>query len=252
MIHRDQLTSYLDELLSVSQFQDYAPNGLQVEGRSSIRTICTAVTASVASIEAAIALQADVLLVHHGFYWRGEESVVTGMRRQRLARLLNHDINLLAYHLPLDCHATLGNNVLFGSLIGAVDISGHMASKTPNLLWTGSFREPLSPHNIMIKLTKLLNRQPLHISGEQKNIQKIAWCTGAAQDFIEQAKQLGVDAYFSGEISERTYYQAKELNIHYFACGHHATERFGIQALGEHLATTFQLTHQFIDSDNPV
>ncbi len=252
MIRRDQLTSYLNEILSISQFQDYAPNGLQVEGRSSIKTICTAVTASVASIDAAIVLNADALLVHHGFFWRGEEPVITGMRRQRLARLLNHDLNLIAYHLPLDCHASLGNNALFGPRIGAINAQGHIVSKTPNLLWTGSFAEPLSPDKIVMKLTDLLSYKPLHISGEQKVIQNIAWCTGAAQDFIEQAKEKGADAYFSGEVSERTYYQAKELNIHYFACGHHATERFGVQALGEHLATTFQLTHHFIDSDNPV
>lgn len=252
MIQREQLVSYLSELLSVSQFQDYAPNGLQVEGRESIKTLCTAVTASVSSIDAAIALNADALLVHHGFYWRGEDAVVTGMRRQRLGRLLNHDLNLLAYHLPLDCHLTLGNNALFGHVMGATDISTHDANHIKNLMWSGSLAQPTMPTQLVANLTQALQRTPLWIAGDQEKIQKIAWCTGGAQDLIERAKQMGADAYLSGEVSERTYYQAKELNIHYFACGHHATERFGIKALGEHLAARFGVKHQFIDSDNPV
>ncbi len=252
MIQRVQLIDYLHGLLSVAAHQDYAPNGLQVEGKETIRTICTAVTASLEAIQSAVAMQADALLVHHGFFWRGEDPVVASMRKQRLASLLTADMNLLAYHLPLDCHETLGNNVILGERIGVHHATGHLVNKTPNLLWSGALTAPLTPHELAAHLNQVLQRTPLVIEGKQPKIQRIAWCTGAAQDFIEDAKRLDVDAYISGEVSERTYYQAKELDIHYFACGHHATERYGIHALGDHLATKFNLVHQFIDSANPV
>lgn len=252
MIQRSLLTEYLNNFLSIECYQDYAPNGLQVEGTETIQKICTAVTASLDVIQEAVDLQADALLVHHGFFWRGEAPTIIGMRRYRLEKILRQQINLLAYHLPLDCHPIIGNNVLLGKKIGVRDALGHMCNNTSNLLWSGEFVESISVDQMKHQLTQHFGRVPLVVEGLSSKIKKIAWCTGAAQDFIEQAKSLGADAYLSGEISERTYYQAKELNIHYFSCGHHATERFGIRALGEHLASQFDLTHFFIDSPNPV
>ena len=249
---RDELTQYLHEYLGCDNFNDYAPNGVQVEGRSTINLICTAVTASEAIIKEAVALQADVLLVHHGYFWRGEDSVITGMKRRRIGELIKHNMNLYAYHLPLDCHPDIGNNACLGRLLGISAVHRHSAGKTPNLLWSGTLGKPLTAEEFSDRLSKILNRMPLHVSGTDKLIERIAWCSGAAQDFIEDAHRLGVDAYLSGEISERTYYQAQELGIHYFACGHHATERYGIQALGAHISERFELDHQFIDSNNPV
>ena len=251
MITRDALALYLHESLACDQYQDYAPNGLQVEGRVGIKRICTAVTASYDVIAEAIAWDADALLVHHGYFWRGEEAVIIGMKRRRIGQLLQHDLNLYAYHLPLDCHADLGNNACLGQLFAFGDIQAHKAGNTPNLLWSGHLANPMSASAFSDYLSKKLQREPLCVSGTTKRIQRVAWCSGGAQDYIVDAHQLGVDAYISGEMSERTYYQAQELGLHYFACGHHATERLGIQALGEHLAAQFDVQHRFIDSDNP-
>jgi dinuclear metal center YbgI/SA1388 family protein len=252
MILRADLVNYLDKLLNCSDFNDYAPNGLQIEGSNTIRRICTAVTASLDVIERAIAVSADALLVHHGYFWRGEDPVLRGMKRQRISYLLQHNINLLAYHLPLDCHLELGNNVCLGQLFGLESIESHRVNKTDDLLWTGFLSQAKTGPELCLQLSHIFGREPLHIEGCNTPIQYLAWCSGGAQDFIEQAHELGADAYISGEVSERTYYQAKELGLDYFACGHHATERYGIQALGQHLVQRFGLEHQFIDSLNPV
>lgn len=252
MLTRETLALYLHEYLACDSFNDYAPNGLQVEGRSSIKRICTAVTASHEVITKAIILKADALLVHHGYFWRGEDPVITGVKRQRIGQLIKHDLNLFAYHLPLDCHLELGNNACLGRLFELNDIKTHSAGKTPDLLWSGTLAEPMLATEFAAFLDKKLQREPLCVSGTSKPVNRIAWCSGGAQDYIEDAHKLGADAYISGEISERTYHQARELGLHYFACGHHATERYGIQALGEHLVTRFGIQHQFIDSANPV
>ncbi len=252
MILRNKLAAYLHELLACANFIDYAPNGVQIEGTETISRICTAVTASEEAIEQAVNLRAEALLVHHGYFWRGEESVITGMRRTRISKLLNHNINLFAYHLPLDCHPELGNNACLAKMLALDAFAMHEVDKTANLLWSGSLAKAMTAAQLSISLQEKLNKKPLHIIGPQKTIKRLAWCSGAAQDLIEKAYALGVDAYLSGEISERTYYQAKELGIHYFACGHHATERYGIQALGTHLASQFGLQHHFIDSENPI
>ena len=247
MINRVDLISYCDALLDTGSFKDYCPNGLQVEGCESVAKIVSGVTASQALIDAAIEHQADVLLVHHGFFWKGENAVLTGIKKRRLKSLLSNDINLLAYHLPLDAHKKLGNNVLLAEKLG-VTIEHFFASNEIALAgrvkeYTGSeFRQHIAD---------ILDREPLHVDAD-RIISTVALCTGAAQSYIEQAIELGVDAFISGEISENTWHIAKENNIHYFAAGHHATERYGVQALGEHLAARFGLQHKFIDIVNPV
>ncbi|MCH9755797.1 MAG: Nif3-like dinuclear metal center hexameric protein [Gammaproteobacteria bacterium] len=252
MTTRTELLRYLETHLLVDTFKDYAPNGLQVEGRGDIRRIRTAVTASLDVIKQASADKACALLVHHGYFWRGEDPAICGMKRQRILHLLKHNINLLAYHLPIDCHLELGNNACMARRLNLSNIQSYTAGGTPNLLWTGSLPKAITSDTFITELEAIYKRKPQCISGTKKSIQNIAFCTGGAQDFIENANALGVDAYISGEISERTYYQAKELGLHYFACGHHATERDGIRTLGEHLAKRFGLEHAFIDSDNPV
>ncbi|KTD82836.1 Nif3-like dinuclear metal center hexameric protein [Legionella waltersii] len=252
MISRLELIQYLHNLLNCAQFKDYAPNGLQVEGKDQIKRICTAVTASEAVISEAVTQKADALIVHHGYFWRGEEAVITGIKRQRIAKLLNHNMNLFAYHLPLDCHLELGNNTHLGRLLSIESSVSHQVQGVDNLLWSGKLSKPMSGKQLTVYIQEKLKRAPLHLGDPHQLIHSIAWCTGAAQDYIDEAYHLGVDAYLSGEVSERTYYQAQELGIQYFACGHHATERYGIQALGSHLSNQFGLEHRFIDSDNPI
>lgn len=226
--------------------------GYRLKGKNQLKRICTAVTASDEVISQAVDWQADALLVHHGYFWRGEAPIITGIKRQRISKLLRHDINLFAYHLPLDCHLELGNNACLAQLLEVNDIGMHRAGGTDNLLWTGTLSKALSHQELADFINKKLARKPLMIEGHEKPINRIAWCSGGAEDFIEEAYRLGVDAYLSGEVSERTYYQAKELGISYYSCGHHATERYGVQALGKYLADTFQVEHLFFDSDNPI
>jgi len=252
VITRAELADYLHGYLACDSFNDYAPNGMQIEGKETLVQICTAVTASQDVIDKAVSMQADALLVHHGYFWRGEDTVITGMKRKRIGQLIAHNINLYAYHLPLDCHPDLGNNACVAELLGLSSVEMHTVGKTKNLLWTGSLAQSLTAHELSAYLADKLKREPQLISGSERAISRIALCTGAAQDYIEDAAKLGVDAYLSGEVSERTYYQAHELGLHYYACGHHASERYGIQALGHHLSARFDLRHQFIDSANPV
>ncbi|HEX2237020.1 MAG TPA: Nif3-like dinuclear metal center hexameric protein [Gammaproteobacteria bacterium] len=251
-VARDELVSYTNRLLDISTFKDYCPNGLQVEGRGEVRKLISGVTASRRLIEAAIDRRADALLVHHGYFWRGEGLSITGVKRERLRQLLVHDINLLAYHLPLDAHPELGNNVQLARLLG-LTIAGNLDPYAqPTIGLHGSFSEPTTIDAVQRRLCAVLDREPLHIAGGPAMVQTVGWCTGAAQDFIEQAASLKLDAYISGEVSERTVHIAREAGIHYFAAGHHATERYGPKALGEHLARQFGLQHEFIDIDNPV
>ncbi|WP_119968287.1 MULTISPECIES: Nif3-like dinuclear metal center hexameric protein [Shewanella] len=250
-VSREQLSNYLNDFLSVSQFKDYAPNGLQVQGTDTISTIVTGVTACQALIDQAAAVNADAILVHHGFFWKNEPEVLTGMKYKRIKTLMSHDMNLFGYHLPLDAHETIGNNAELAKKLGLVDVEV-CADIPQNLLWKGKLATPLSSLQLSELLNQKLYRQPLHIGDDEQLISSLAWCTGGAQDYIDHAAALGVDAFISGEVSERTYHCAMEQGIHYFAAGHHATEQFGIQALGEHLAEKFGLTHQFIDIVNPV
>jgi dinuclear metal center YbgI/SA1388 family protein len=247
-----QLTQWLDGLLKPSSFKDYCPNGLQVEGSVKASALVTAVTASQAAIDYAIAQGANALLVHHGLFWGNKPEVVVGMLRQRLASLLAHDINLYAYHLPLDCHSELGNNVLMGKALSWPIHGDMMLNGIEGLGAWADLPQPCSCDAISQALTHVLDRKPHCYSGGDHPIKRIGWCTGAAQDGIVRAAEMGLDAYVSGEVSERTVYQAREMGIHYFSAGHHATERFGIRALGECIASEHGLAHSFFDDHNNV
>jgi len=248
---RDELQRYINTLLSIDQFRDYCPNGLQVAGSETVSHIVSGVTASQALIDAAIEQQADVLLVHHGFFWKGESPCITGLKGQRIAALMANNINLMAYHLPLDAHIELGNNSQLAKLLNLY-IEERVGDQA--IVCVGKLPEPMSPAQLSSHIETALQRQPLHIGHDHsdKPIQKVAWCTGAAQSYLEQAIELGADAFITGEISEQTVHTAREAGIHFYAAGHHATERYGVKALGEHLAEHFSLRHSFIDIDNPV
>jgi dinuclear metal center YbgI/SA1388 family protein len=252
VILQKDLQQYLKDLLFVEDYVDYCPNGLQVEGKEEIQSICTAVTASKDIILEAAKKNADALLVHHGFFWKGEPAEITGMKFARIKALIDNDINLFAYHLPIDCHPELGNNRQLANRLPLDNSQSHQVGNVKDLLWTGTLSHTFKPNDLQKLLHEKLQRQPLMLEHAKKEIQTIAWCSGGAQDLIVQAHALGADAYISGEVSERTYYQALELGIHYFSCGHHATERYGVQALGQHLASMFHLEHYFLDSHNPV
>ena len=252
MVLLQDLVNYCDQLLAIDQFQDYCPNGLQVEGKSHITTLVSGVTASQSLIDAAIAQNADVVLVHHGYFWKGENPCVVGMKRRRLQTLLTTDVSLLAYHLPLDAHDSLGNNAQLGRLLGFAVRGGFGGGRGPDIALHGELRAPASPQQLSDHIAQQLHRMPLHIPGESDHISKVAWCTGAAQSYIETAVALGADAFISGEISEQTVHVAREMGIHYYSAGHHATERYGVKALGEHLAEYFEIEHRFIDIENPV
>jgi len=247
MVKREDIVNYCDDYLDIGIFKDYCPNGLQVEGKAAIKKIISGVTASQALIDAAIEQQADLLLVHHGFFWKGENPVLTGIKKRRLKALLLNDMNLLAYHLPLDANKHLGNNILLAKKLG---IKPEQYFSTNDIALLGTI-EKQTGNEFRQCIANVLDRVPLHIEADRM-INRVALCTGAAQSYINQAIDLGVDAFISGEVSENTWHIAKENNIHYFAAGHHATERYGVQALGEHLAAQFDLKHTFIDINNPI
>jgi len=249
MVKINELTHYTQQLMRVERFKDYCPNGLQVEGRQDIRKIVSGVTASMALLEAAHKADADLVLVHHGYFWRNEDARIIGIKRNRIAFLMKNDLNLMAYHLPLDAHAELGNNVQFGKLLGlnAVDYAGD-----ENLVAYAELEMPITLDDFLLRIESSLQRRPMFVGDRNKLIKKVAWCTGAAQSYIEAAAALGADVFISGEISEQTTHQALEMGVAYVSAGHHATERYGIKALGEHLAVRFNLEHEFIDIDNPV
>ena len=251
MVKLNELVSHCDDLLEVDRFQDYCPNGLQVEGKPQVDTIVSGVTACQALIDAAIQHQADAILVHHGYFWRGEDHRIVGMKRRRIQALLNNGISLLAYHLPLDAHPVLGNNAQLAQRLG-IGVEGQFGQGQPPIGLHGSLPRPTSITDFLTTVENQLERQPLHIPGDVNQVQRIAWCTGGAQSYIEQAVELGVDLFLSGEISEQTTHIARETGTHYVAAGHHATERYGVQALGEQLAGDFGINHIYIDIDNPV
>jgi dinuclear metal center YbgI/SA1388 family protein len=246
-----ELETWLNKLLNIGKFRDYGPNGLQVEGRAEVRKIVTGVTASQELLDAALGLNADAVLVHHGYFWKNESPVIRGMKKRRLATLLKHEISLFAYHLPLDAHPELGNNAQLAKLLGIQSEAVMDERELQGVGNIGSLSEPVSLDAFGQHVETVLERKPLLVSGGEHLIRRIAWCTGGAQGYIQQAFELGADAYLSGEISEHTVHFARENGIHYIAAGHHATERYGIQALGNLLAEQFGLEHIFIDINNP-
>lgn len=251
MIETRALVEYADSLLESSTVRDYCPNGLQVEGRPRIERLMTGVTASQALLEAAVDWGADALLVHHGWFWKNEPAVLTGMKRRRVRTALDAEINLIAYHLPLDIHRRYGNNAELGRLLDITPLDQQEAAGVPGLLWHGRLESSVDAGEFGQRIGDRLERTPLHLGPGAGTIETVAWCTGAGQDFIDDAAALGVDAYISGEVSERTAHAAREQGIHYYAAGHHATERGGVRVLGEHLAQRFELEHRFVDIDNP-
>ena len=251
MTDRSELLAAFDTLLQPERFRDHGPNGLQVEGCARVSKIVSGVTASRALIEAAITARADAIFVHHGLFWRGQDGRVTGWMKQRLALLLAHDINLFAYHLPLDAHPELGNNAQLGLKLG-LRVSSHfgeqdlgcLGKRTDGLAFASA--QLLSDH-----LSCVLNRPVALVDKGQLAIKKIAWCSGGAQSYFEAAIAAGADAFITGEISEPQAHIARESGVAYLACGHHASERDGAPAVAAHVAAQLGLAHEFIDIDNP-
>ncbi len=244
-----ELADYNSSLLQTGLYRDYCPNGVQVEGRAQVRRIATGVTASQQVLDAAIAWGADAILVHHGYFWRSEEAAIAGIKKNRIAQLLRHDVSLLAYHLPLDAHPELGNNAQLGKLLGLAE-RGRFGEQ--NLAWLGALEQPQALAQFALHVSQRVQRAAQVIGDDNKRITRVAWCSGAAQGYFEAAIAQGADAYITGEISEQNFHLSNETGVAFIAAGHHATERFGIQALGVHLAKRFGLEHRFFDQANPV
>ena len=246
---RDQLLRLLDDKLEPWRFHDYAPNGLQVEGRAEIKKIIAGVTASQALIDAAIAEQADAILVHHGYFWKGEAAPLTGIKKTRIKSLLTNDINLIAYHLPLDAHAELGNNAQLARMLNW-QVDGQCAEQS--LLWYGTPAESLTAETLANQLSSVLNRPALLLGNGGRAVRRLAWCTGGAQNYFADAIALGVDAFVCGEVSEQQFHLANESGIAFIAAGHHATERYGICALADWLTEQGGLQVTYLEFNNPV
>ena len=247
MTDRQELQTALDALLQPERFKDYCPNGLQVEGTDAVRKIVSGVTASLALIDAAIAQGADTVFVHHGLFWRGYDGRVTGWMRQRLGRLLEHNINLFAYHLPLDALPDLGNNAQLGLKLG-LQTSGRFGEQQLGCIGETDFA---SAQALAQRIEAVLGRSVVLVPGRDRPLRRIAWCTGGAQSYFESAIAAGADAFITGEISEPQAHLARETGVAYLACGHHATERYGAPAVAAHIASQLGLEHVFIDIDNP-
>lgn len=247
----DHLVDYINRTLDAGSIEDYCPNGLQVEGRSDVAHLVSGVTASLAFLELAIEAGADAVLVHHGYFWRGEPQPLIGMKHARVKRLIDANVSLLAYHLPLDIHRTFGNNAQLARRLGWQIDGQHAAGGTDGLFFHGHLPQAQTGQAFADHLTTVLGRTATLVGNPDKTISRIGWCSGGAQHMVLQAASLGLDAFVSGEISEQTTHEARENGLVYVAAGHHATERYGVQSLGEHLSEQLQLTHQFIDVDNP-
>jgi dinuclear metal center YbgI/SA1388 family protein len=248
-MRRDELGAWLDGLLEPARFRDYCPNGLQVEGRAEVRRVVCGVTASQALIEAAIARAADAILVHHGWFWKGEDGRITGFRKRRLQTLLAHDISLFAYHLPLDAHPELGNNAQLAVRFGW---SVERRFGEHELGCLAVLTAPTFAGDIARQAESVLGRAPLLLGAADRPVRRVAWCSGGAQDWFEGAIAAGADLFLSGEASEQTTHLARETGVPYLAAGHHATERYGVMALGAHLAERTGLACEFVEIENPV
>lgn len=244
---------WCNESLKSNEFKDYAPNGLQIEGKSEVKRILCAVTASQDAIEAAIDYQADMLLVHHGYFWKGEAYPITGMRGKRIKALIQNNISLVAYHLPLDSHPTLGNNAAIADLLELDSIQALDPSERHPIGNIGYLKSAMSPTDFKAMLSNRLGFESIHLPADKAQIQKVGFCTGGAQDYISKAAEQNCDAYISGEVSERTFYEAKELGVHYYACGHHATERYGVQRLAQAITEQFSdIEYSYFELNNPI
>jgi len=246
MVNRKELNNYCQDYLNVTAFEDYGPNGLQVEGVENIKKIVSGVSANLALIERAIDEKADAIFVHHGIFWKNEGQAIMGSKRRKISLLLSHNINLFGYHLPLDAHPEIGNNVQLGKRLGIQN----MTPVSDSLIWQGELNKNLS--DFLAQIEKRMSRTPQVFGKKSEKIQRIAWCTGAAQGFINDAIELSVDLYLSGEVSEQTPAAAAENNMTFISAGHHATERYGVQALSKHLSEKFKLQHQYIEVENSV
>lgn len=247
-----EIIQWCDQTLKSHEFKDYAPNGLQIEGKSEVKKILCAVTASQDAIEAAIEQNADLLLVHHGYFWKGEPYPITGMRGKRIKSLIQNDISLAGYHLPLDAHPTLGNNAAIADILDLENIEALDPNERHPIGNIAYLKKAMSPEHFKDYLSERLGFNTIHLTAEKSSIQKIGFCTGGAQNFIAQAAQMDCDAYISGEVSERTFYEAKELNVHYYACGHHATERYGVQRLAKAISEQFNIEYSYFELNNPI
>ena len=252
MTKLQDIIQWCDQTLKSSEFKDYAPNGLQIEGKTEVRKILAAVTASQDAIDAAIRENADLLLVHHGYFWKGEAYPITGMRGKRIKSLIQHDISLLAYHLPLDSHPSLGNNAAIADLLKLERIEALDPSERHPIGNIGYLNQPMPVEEFKKFVSEKLKFDVTHLPADKNMIEKVGFCTGGAQDFIVKAAEQGCDAYISGEVSERTFYEAKELGVHYFACGHHATERYGVQRLGQAISEQFNIEYVYFELNNPI
>ncbi len=250
-VTRQTLLNACNDLLQPARFKDYGPNGLQVEGSEVVRHIVSGVTASRSLIEAAIDAKADAIFVHHGLFWRGQDGTVTGWMKQRLQLLLAHNINLLAYHLPLDAHPELGNNAQLGKRLG-LQVHGAFGEQDLGLWGTRADSQAFKDVNALASVVlQALKREPVVVQTTAREIRKVAWCTGGAQSYFEAAIAVGVDAFITGEISEPQAHLARETGVAFLACGHHATERYGAPAAAAYVAAQLGITHQFIEIDNP-
>ena len=252
MAKLQDIIQWCDQTLKSTEFKDYAPNGLQIEGKTEVRKILAAVTASQDAIDAAIRENADLLLVHHGYFWKGEAYPITGMRGKRIKSLIQHDISLLAYHLPLDSHPSLGNNAAIADLLELERIEALDPSERHPIGNIGYLNQPMPVEDFKKFVSETLKFDVTHLPADKNMIEKVGFCTGGAQDFIVKAAEQGCDAYISGEVSERTFYEAKELGVHYFACGHHATERYGVQRLGQAISEQFDIEYVYFELNNPI
>jgi dinuclear metal center YbgI/SA1388 family protein len=250
-VHRATVLASFDALLQPAQYRDHGPNGLQVEGRAEVRKIVSGVTASLALIDAAIAAGADTLFVHHGLFWRGQDGRVTGWMKQRLSRLLAHDINLLAYHLPLDAHPELGNNAQLAQRLGVTLFDGAQGRFGEQSLGFMGARAPDSAAALADHVQQTLGRAVTLVGDAQRTVQRVALCTGGAQSYFEAAIAAGADVFITGEISEPQAHYARECGVAYIACGHHASERYGAPAVAGRVAQQLGLVHEFIDIPNP-
>lgn len=248
MANTADIERYLSDTLAVDGFKDYGPNGLQVEGRAQVQRLVTGVTASLAFIEAALDAGADALLVHHGLFWRGQDGRLTGWLRRRLAPLFAADANLFAYHLPLDAHPEWGNNAGLGRQLGW---QADRRFGEQQLGFSAALAQALDAAALPALVQQRLGRAVTFCPGDGRPVRRVAWCTGGAQGYFEAAVAAGADAFVTGEISEPQWHLARETGVAFVAAGHHATERYGVQLLGAHLAERFGLEHRFIDLDNP-